>query len=279
MNLDSPLLGIPLDIRRLQRFGVGEFSRSEVEKKCALIREKMEKRTVDQPFLSVIIPAHKETKYLLATLRSLAQQTNQSAEFIIVSNGEHYGNATQRLAEASGFRVIHERKSGVARARQVGLLAACGTIVVTSDADTVHRPHWLDAIAEDWKTETEIPRVAGFGPVHALSPSLLYQTTSFVQNVTRSCQGRKFFFIAAEANSWYLREAALLAGGYEDECNYFEGSILLKKLAAFGDLRAATDKRTGVYASDRRTLSDRMRAATQYLCGMNQEKLRYAAIR
>lgn len=280
MTIDSPFLGIPMSIRRLQRFGVGNFTQAQIDRKCAFIRELMEKRiTPEHPLFSVAVPAHKETGYLLATLRSLAEQTNQNAEFIIVCNGEQKGGPTERMAKAAGFRVKHVRKGGVARARQSGLMAARGTIVVTTDADTVHLPTWLDAIAEDWKTGTELPRVAGFGPVHALSPSLLYQASSSVQNLTRSLQGRRFFFLAAEANSWYLRSAALRVGGYETESNYFEGSILLKKLAELGNLRAATDKRTGVYASDRRTISERVKAGTQYMFGISSDRIRYTVVR
>lgn len=280
MTIDSPILGIPTSIRRLQHFGVGHFTSEQREKKCAFIREIMQRRTVPKrPFFSVVIPAHKETDYLLATLRSLAEQTCRDAEFIIVCNGETRGSRTQRIGEAAGFRVIHIRKGGVARARQAGLIAARGTIVVTTDADTVHLPSWLDAIQSDWNEATDIQRIAGFGPVYGLAPSLLYQACSFVQNTTRSLQGSKFFFIAAEANSWYLRTAALKVGGYETDCNYFEGSILLKKLAAFGELRCASGKRAGVYASDRRTMSDRMRAGMQYLFGVRPEKVRYAVIR
>jgi len=280
MTIDSPMLGIPSNVRFLQRFGVGNFTPAQIEKKCAPLRDIMEKRTAPKrPLFSVVIPAHKETGYLLATLRSLAEQTNQDAEFIIVCNGEPRGNPTERMAKAAGFRVISLRKGGVARARQSGLVAARGTIVVTTDADTVHLPTWLDAIAEDWKTETEMPRVAGFGPVHALSSSLLYQASSSVQNLMRSMQGRRFFFSAAEANSWYLRSAAMSLGGYETESNYFEGSILLKKLAELGDLRSSVDKRIGVYASDRRTISERMKAGTQYIFGVGSNRISYAVVR
>ncbi|MBP7114357.1 MAG: glycosyltransferase family 2 protein [Candidatus Peribacteraceae bacterium] len=280
MTIDSPLLGIPTSIRRLQRFGVGNFTNAQIEKKCAFIHGIMEKRmNPERPLFSVAIPAHKETGYLLATLRSLAEQTNQNTEFIVVCNGEQRGSPTERMAKAAGFKVISLRKGGIARARQSGLMAARGTIVVTTDADTVHLPTWMDAIAADWKTETETPRVAGFGPVHALSPSLVYQVSSSVQNMMRSMQGRHFFFSAAEANSWYLRSAALSLGGYETESNYFEGSILLKKLADLGDLRCATDKRAGVYASDRRTISERMKAGTQYMFGISSDRMRYAVVR
>src|SRR5436309_886260 len=95
-------------IRELESFGVGAFSDEEIEEKAKFIRSIMARRTVTEHLLiSVIVPAHKEEKYILATLRSLGEQAFQNCEFIIVSNGEPEGNKTQRIAVASGFRVIH----------------------------------------------------------------------------------------------------------------------------------------------------------------------------
>src|SRR5687767_2676274 len=88
-------------MRELERFGVGEFSDEEITEKTAYIRNLMRRRaTPVHPLISVVIPAHNEVKYILATLRSLAEQTYQNCEFVIVSNGEPEGNLTQRMAEA-----------------------------------------------------------------------------------------------------------------------------------------------------------------------------------
>lgn len=272
-------IGIPTYIRRLERFGVGAFSSKERDKKCKRIRSIMEVRKPirETPIFSVVVPTHKETRYLLATLRSLAEQTNEQTEFIIVSNGEPKGNPTMRLAEESGFHVIHERKPGVGRARQLGLEAARGRIIVTTDADTLQPKTWLDAIASEWETYPEL--IGGFGRVYALSDSLLYHFCTQVQNVSRSVLGTNFFFCAAEANTWFLRDAAMQVGGYNTEASYAEGALLMRKLAEIGEIRGTGDNDAAVYTSDRRDMTERLKAVTQYLTTTDPKEVRYEVIR
>ena len=272
-------IGIPARIRMLQRFGVGRFGRVQREEKCACIREVMRTRAPlrQDPLLSVIIPVHKESQYLLATLRSLAEQRCQDAEFIIVSNGEPKGNPSQRLAEECGFTVLHERAAGGGRARQCGLLAARGSIIVTTDADTLHASDWLDAIAADCEADTSF--VGAYGWVHALSPSSLYQLCNRLQNMSRTVQGKSLLFGISEANSWFRREAALAIGGYDIASTYAEGVVLLRKLGMLGEVRCSQDPRTAVYTSDRRPLADRFWAGTQYLMSFDSQRVRYSVIR
>ena len=271
--------GIPAYIRRLERFGVGSFDTLEPEKKSARIRAIMERRKPIHhvPIFSVIVPMHKETRYLLATLRSLAEQKNENVEFIIISNGEPIGNPTMRLAEASGFRVIHERKPGVGRARQIGLEAARGQIIVTTDGDTLQPKKWLDAIEAEWEAVPNL--VGGFGRVYALSDSVFYHFCAQVQNVSRSVLGTNFFFCAAEANTWFLREAALQVGGYNTNITYAEGAMLMRKLAEIGEIRRSEAEDAAVYTSDRRDMTERIKAVTQFLITANPKEVRYEVMR
>ncbi len=279
MSIFNANFGIPRHIQSLEEFGVGSFSRDYQAYKCTRILELMQRRKPlhQKPMFSVIVPVHKESRYILGTLRSLAEQKQQSAEFIIVSNGEPKGNPSQRLAEASGFRVIHERKPGVARARQIGLEAAQGRIVVTTDADTLHSRHWLNAIADEWKESPDL--MGGFGWMYALSPSLFYQLCIQVQSVSRGIQGQHLVFGAAEANSWFLREAALEIGGYDTERTYAEGASLLQELVAKGEIRASKNIHAAAYTSDRRAIGERLWAGTQYLVNTDPHNIRYEPVR
>jgi glycosyltransferase involved in cell wall biosynthesis len=277
MNTFSYILGTPPRIRQLESFGAGKFSGTQIEAKCRHLRRILEKRTpVDGvPRFSVVIPMHKEEWYILATLKSLAEQSHPSVEFILVSNGELKGNRTQRIAEEGGFHVIHDGKGGVARARQTGLLAAHGDIVVTSDADTLHHSRWLQAIAAHWK---EGENVGGYGLVHSLSQSFTYQTCTSIQNYFRTLKMNPLPFGMSEANTWYRRDAAIAVGGYDTKLTYSEGTSLTKKLCDLGTINCVSDKRAAVYTSDRRMIAERMWACTQYVVGL-APKIRYQAIR
>ncbi|OGJ57528.1 hypothetical protein A2881_03730 [Candidatus Peribacteria bacterium RIFCSPHIGHO2_01_FULL_55_13] len=271
--------GPPERVRNLEEFGVGTFSSAECAAKCAQVRGRMQRRHVlrGPPMFSVIVPVHKETRYLLATLRSLAEQTNQSAEFIIVSNGEPMGNLTQRIAESAGFRVIHRRQGGVGGARQEGLLAARGSIVVTTDGDTLHHPDWLNTIAAEWRLHPGL--AGGFGWVHPLGESSWYQLCIQLQNLSRSVQGETFVFGLAEANSWFRRDAALAAGGYDSRSRYAEGASLMKKLRSFGPVSCSTAEHAAVFTSDRRLLTDRLRVYAKYMMGYSPRTMQPAFVR
>ena len=147
----------PEYIRALEAFGVGAFTPAQVAAKCERVRRLIEARPLAaRPHLSVVIPAHREEHYILGTLRSLAEQTYRDFEVIVVCNGEPAGSPTQRIAEACGVRVVNDPAPGISRARQTGLMAARGDIVVSTDADTLHPRGWLSAIAGVMRDERVI---------------------------------------------------------------------------------------------------------------------------
>lgn len=240
-------------IHALERFGVGDFPPHEVEAKCAVVRALMDPRPrPDAPELSVVVPAHREERYLLATLRSLAEQEYDSCEFVVVCNGETSGSATQRIAEACGFTVVHDPLPGIARARQTGLEAARGRVVVTTDADTLHQKGWLARIAEIMRD----PRVrCGAGLLRSLSPR---RSARAVQDYIawtmriKSAISPRLVTGVSEANSFYLREPALAVGGYDLRVRVGEGLTLFSKMHLAGAPLIFPDRALEIYTSGRR---------------------------
>ena len=109
--------------------------------------------------LSVVIPAYNEEAYLPATLDSLQrQQVPGGFEIIVVDNA-----STDRTAEVAarlGARVVWEERTGVCAARQRGTEEARGSIVVSTDADTVHPAGWLARLAARFDAD-DVVAVAG----------------------------------------------------------------------------------------------------------------------
>jgi glycosyltransferase involved in cell wall biosynthesis len=86
--------------------------------------------------ISVVIPAYNEESMIGACLQAVLAQSRAADEVIVVDN-----NSTDRTAEIlRGFRgrviVLHEERQGVQHARNRGLNAATGDIIVRIDADT-----------------------------------------------------------------------------------------------------------------------------------------------
>ena len=64
------------------------------------------------PYLSVVIPAYNEGRYLVSCLQSLkAQEFDGPSEIIVVDNNST--DDTAAVARANGARVVFEAKRGV----------------------------------------------------------------------------------------------------------------------------------------------------------------------
>jgi len=115
-------------------------------------------------FISVVIPAYNEEKYLGRCLRALRNQNYPRScyEVIVVDNGST--DSTAEIARSCGARVVREGVKGVAWARQRGALAAMGEVIAFTDADTIVLPHWLARIAAHFTAD---PTLGGlYGPVY-----------------------------------------------------------------------------------------------------------------
>ena len=113
-------------------------------------------------FVSVVVPAYNEEKYLGRCLQSLRGQRYPAARFEVIVVDNASTDATAGIADRLGARVASEPRKGVARARQTGFQEAQGRVVASTDADTVLPPDWLSRIAENFAD----PGLGGlYGPV------------------------------------------------------------------------------------------------------------------
>ena len=86
------------------------------------------------PFISVIIPAHQAQKYISEAIASvLAQKWQGKIEIIVIDDGSI--DDTAAVAESLGAIVIRKSQGGAASARNEGLRAAKGDLVLLLDAD------------------------------------------------------------------------------------------------------------------------------------------------
>lgn len=120
-----------------------------------------------RPRFSVVVPAYDEADVLGVTLDSLLRQDfTDGYEVIVVDNASR--DATADVARRAGVRVLHEPVSGVCAARQCGVAAAQGEIVVSTDADTVVPQDWLTRFEAQFRSHPEAAAVAG--PCRYLDP-------------------------------------------------------------------------------------------------------------
>jgi glycosyltransferase involved in cell wall biosynthesis len=94
------------------------------------------------PLVSVVIPCFNQARFLPAAIRSVRNQNWQPVEMIVVDDGS--ADETSAVAAGMGARVIVQPNRGVSEARNVGLAAARGSLVVFLDADDELLPDALE---------------------------------------------------------------------------------------------------------------------------------------
>ena len=101
--------------------------------------------------ISVIIPAYNEEKKIGKCLGSLVNQiTTKKFEVIVVDN-----NSSDKTAEIAGqfenklnIKILKQKIRGRGAARQKGFLQATGRILLSSDADTLVPPDWIETLSK-----------------------------------------------------------------------------------------------------------------------------------
>ncbi len=94
---------------------------------------------VDEPLVSVVIPALNEAESIEACVRRSIETMEAhgiAGEVVVADNGSDDG--TPELAKAAGARVIHEQRKGYGSAYLAGFAAARGKYIVMGDADETY---------------------------------------------------------------------------------------------------------------------------------------------
>ncbi len=200
----------------------------------------------NKPRFSIVIPAYNEEEYIGDTIKSLQDQDYKGDyEIIVADNNSTDGTAD--LVKKLGARVVHAKHPGVCWARQKGTEAATGEIVISTDADTVFSPSWLQTIDANFQEKNV---VAVMGPCRfvdppywgAIYPRILFGSVSLVAKVI----GRPFYITATNTafkkSAWEGYDTKLTQGG--DELD------LLRKIKKKGKI--VFDNTNPTYTSSRR---------------------------
>lgn len=99
--------------------------------------------------VSVIIAAYNEAECIRDCLESLAHQTHPSYEIVVVDDGST--DATPRIVEQLGVRVLNGSHKGPGAARNSAVPHTVGDILAFVDADMSFHPQFLDKLVEPMK--------------------------------------------------------------------------------------------------------------------------------
>jgi glycosyltransferase involved in cell wall biosynthesis len=114
------------------------------------------------PLVSVIVPVFNRAPVIGDAISSLARQTFQDLEIVVVDDGSSDGSAEVALrVGGKRVRVVrHDRNLGIPAARNSGIEAARGKFIAWLDSDDVSR---LDRLARQVRFLTEHPDLALVG--------------------------------------------------------------------------------------------------------------------
>ncbi len=184
------------------------------------------------PSLSVVIAAHNAAETLDKCMVALSQQTVAHDEYEIVVVDDGSGDGTAAIAARHGAIVIRQAHAGRASARNAGIAAARGDIVLFTDADCEPAPEWIARMVGPLQD----PGIAGVrGAYRSLQTSW---TARFVQleyedRYDYTARSRYIDFVETYAAA-YRREVLLSSGGFDPELPYDEDQELSFRLAEAG---------------------------------------------
>lgn len=116
-------------------------------------------------FISIVVPAYNEEKYIENCLKSLQSQDYPKDKYEVIVVDNNSIDDTAKIVKKYGARLIGCQVQGVAAARQVGGQAAFGEIIAGTDADTILPKNWLKTLSNNFQNRdtAAITGTATFG--------------------------------------------------------------------------------------------------------------------
>ncbi len=171
--------------------------------------------------VSVIIPARNEEKNIGSLLTSLQKQTYLKELFeVIVVDDHSTDNTAMVVQQYAGVRLLQLKEEGInsykKKAIETGIAASAGDWIVTTDADCIVHPEWLQTIAS-YQQKTNAVLIAAPVDLNCNSSLLqIFQATDFMilQAITGASVHKKIHSMGNGANLAYEKKAFNEVSGF-----------------------------------------------------------------
>jgi GT2 family glycosyltransferase len=189
--------------------------------------------------ITLVIPTYQRKDRLARVLDGLSRQTHSAFDVVVVDDGSTDG--TSRYLREARFpfevRAISQLNAGPAAARNAGVAAAKGEVVLFLDDDVLPAP---ELVAEHLRAQAEEPRCAVMGPLGSLprysQPWVAWEQAMLEDQYGAMGRGeweptfRQFW----TGNASVAREEILAAGGFDPAFRRAEDVELAARLARRG---------------------------------------------
>jgi glycosyltransferase involved in cell wall biosynthesis len=187
--------------------------------------------------ISVVIPAYNEEKYIGQTLESVLQNSDSSLLEIVVINNASTDKTAEVALAFPKVRVVDEPQKGLTRARQAGLNAAQGEILVYIDADTRVPAHWFGHINKEFSQNPGL--VCLSGPYEYYDLNKLKLAMVKIWNwIALEISKIKGAYVIMGGNFAAKKQALVQAGGFNPEIAFYgEDTDIARRLSAVGGIK------------------------------------------
>jgi glycosyltransferase involved in cell wall biosynthesis len=193
--------------------------------------------------LSVIIPAYNEEKLIGKCLESFTRQdTKRQFEVILINNGstDNTENIAKTYLNKLNLRIIQQPIKGRGGARWLGAKVAKGDILLSTDADTIVHPFWIENMANHFE-DKKIISITGSAKVvdnnwfTNMGFTLGYPIVMFIYRII---VGHYWF---AGFNFGVRKEIYDKCGGFNKNLNAAEDVDLAFKVTKYGKITFKND--------------------------------------
>lgn len=215
--------------------------------------------------ISIVIPAYNEEKCIAHCLNSLTKQKiKEKFEVILVDNDstDKTKEIASKYTNKLNLKIIMEKKKGRGSARYAGFKIAKGEIIVSTDADCVFQPTWLEALVDNL-SRTKV--VAVTGTYHFNDCSLLVNTAiKYFLPVIMVLYRLIFGSYWLSGFNFAIKKAVYLkAGGFNPHLNTQEDTDLALRIKNYGKIKFLPH--LSVLASGRRFKRGLIRGVIPYI--------------
>lgn len=193
----------------------------------------------DVPKYSIVIPAYNQATLLLRLLESIERLEGREDMEVIVaddcSTDETPATVVAWIAKGLPFPAQHlrmERNGGPGKARNAGLRAARGEVVLFTDTDCVVDTGWMRALVSALSLENKV--VGSGGSVKPLSTASIFARYNTVNATLEP------FYLSPEppvylvtCNCAYLRAPLLAVGGFAEDVRVPGGEDIAASIRLF----------------------------------------------
>jgi peptidoglycan-N-acetylglucosamine deacetylase len=178
---------------------------------------------IDEPLVSVIVPAYNEERVITKTVGSLLASTYRHLEIVVVDDGSPDRTAEvvrERFPDEPRLRIFRKENGGKAEALNYGLLRSSGEIIVALDADTIFPQQTIAALSRRF-SDPRIGAVAGNAKVgNRINLVTRWQALEYItsQNLDRRAfASLNCITVVPGAVGAWRRDLLELAGGFTSD--------------------------------------------------------------